>query len=135
MITIVARRIFRRLSELTDVDLTDLDDGEGLAWDEAEGKWKPGSSGGGAELPGVSVEFPIATLTIGPSSYQFPVAAALPVVVINSIAMFNFGGNAFAIPVSEGGPGAAAGTFETDGVLIYFSAFGVNYQFPATIIP
>jgi hypothetical protein len=133
MTPIIARRIFKALRELLDVDLTGLEDGQLLAWDATAQKWLPQHPG--IQPDGMGVAFPIGTLNIDGQDYTFPVNRGHPVVVLNGIAAFNFGGAVFEFPVAEGGDGAPAGTFATDGVLVYFTAFGVNWQFPATLIP
>lgn len=89
---------------------------------------------GGATPPGMTVSFPIGALTIGGDVYEFPLNRALPVTVSDGVATFTYGGNAYAIPVTNDGPGAPAGTFDTDGVLIFFTAHGLNWQFPATLL-
>lgn len=133
MTPIIARRIFKALRELTDVDLAGLADGQTLTWNADAEKWVAADFSGGAEPPGMAVTFPIAALTIDGDEYTFPVNRALPVVVINGIATFTVGGESFEFPVAEGGDGAPAGTFATDGVLVFFTAHGVNWQFPATL--
>lgn len=126
-----ARRIFQLMAELTDVSLDGLSDGQSLVWDASAEKWVPAFAG----PKDISVAFPIATLTVAGDAYQFPIAKALPVVVINGIATFDRGsGEAFEFPVAQGGDGAPSGSFATDGILIYFTAHGQNWQFPATLI-
>lgn len=93
-----------------------------------------GGSGGGSEPPDVALSFPIATVTIATDDYTWPVSAAVAVTVINDIAAAVIGGTYCEWPVTQDGPGAAAGTFETDGVLIYFTSHGLPYQFPATLV-
>ena len=133
---ILARRIFKALRELTDVDLDGLADGMVLIWNADAEEWQAGNVSGTPAPAGMSVTFPIATLDIDGTGYEFPVNRALPVVVLNGIATFYFDGEAFEFPVAEGGDGAPAGTFATDGVLVFFTAHGVNWQFPATqVIP
>lgn len=135
MILFFARRIFKYLRELLDVDLTGLMNGNTLIYDASDQKWKPGTASGGASPPGVSVEEPIATVAIQGAEFTWPVSSSLPIVVLGGIAQMQVDGLAYEWPVSDGGPGAPPGVFDTDGVLVYFTVFGVNYQFPATLAP
>ena len=52
-----------RLNRLDDVDMIGLEDGQSLVWDRDEGKWKPGSSGGGDVI--VSPTPPSGNINIG----------------------------------------------------------------------
>jgi hypothetical protein len=47
----VAFRIFKRLSELLDVDTSGVSDGDALVYDDASDTWIPGAGGGGGGAP------------------------------------------------------------------------------------
>lgn len=130
---VIARRIFKRLGEMTDVE-PGATDGQVLAWNQADGLWKPAAIAQSPIPDGLAADYPFGTITIAGDSYQFPLNRALPVTVINGIATFHYYGESFEFPVGEGGPGAPAGTFDTDGILIFFTAHGTNWQFPATLL-
>jgi len=44
-------RIFRKLAQMLDVNLSGLSDGDALVWDEGTEKWVPGAGGGGGGAP------------------------------------------------------------------------------------
>lgn len=44
-------RIFRKLAQMLDVNVSGVSDGDALVYDQATGKWIPGSGGGGGGAP------------------------------------------------------------------------------------
>lgn len=44
-------RVFRKLAQLLDVNVSGVADGDALVWDDGAGEWVPGSGGGGGGAP------------------------------------------------------------------------------------